>query len=99
MKCEACHIGCSSCSRESYLCDACDSGYFLSSNNDRCIPLNCHETCKSCIQNVETGCTECFPGFYMTESNKCEKCSQNCDSCSSSLPQDCTKCSVNYTFN
>lgn len=82
-RCFACTSPCKECSGSSTSCDACISGYELSSK--KCVVNNCQTMKNSFI------CATCKGGFFLTNNGEsCSACSPHCLVCTDGF--QCKKC-------
>lgn len=88
----------------------CPSGYARSAEADhKCLPC---QDCLTCDINLNTKCTSCAPGTFLTlglckttcpdgtyrntTTNKCENCNVACQNCSGPLNTQCNICNTNF---
>lgn len=90
-----CIVGCEKCSDSNYkICESCDLGFYITDDND-CLRCK-QEGCLNCDLGLSK-CRQCFPGYFLSEKFKCEKCSNNCVLCKNK--KFCKMCTSFFHLN
>ncbi|ELP91743.1 tyrosine kinase, putative, partial [Entamoeba invadens IP1] len=79
LDCYECDTSCSTCFSAPTKCLKCNSTNFKTTSGS-CLPRSLlYESCD--VEITENGCEKCKDGYYLVDSNQCQKCDSNCKTC------------------